>query len=92
MASDPGSLELIGEQLNRVQADIRDLKGRVLLVENDQADMRRDLARLDTRVEVLAERVEDRFDQVDQRFVELFRMLNQNFASVRQDIAALKQR
>lgn len=92
MASEPVSLDFLGEQLKRVQADLRDLKGRVLLVESDQAEVRRDLARLETKVDVLVERTDDRFDQLDQRFVELFRTMAQHFAGVKQDIEDLKKR
>ena len=85
MATDPVSLEFLGEQLKRVQADIRDLTSRVLLVETDQADMRRDLARLESKVDVLAERTDDRFDQV----VEL---ITASFRTLRADIEELKPR
>ena len=85
MATDPVSLEFLGEQLKRVQADIRDLKARVLLVETDQADMRRELARLDSRVEVLAERMDDRFDQV-------IELIKSSFRTLKADIEELKQR
>ena len=90
MASDPVSLEFLGEQIKRVQADIRDLKGRILLVESDQGDLRRDMerrmAQLEARLEVLGERMDDRFDQVDQRFLELFKLL----AGLKHDIDGLK--
>ena len=85
MATDPVSLEFLGEQLKSVQADIRDLKARVLLVETDQADMRRELARLDSRVEVLAERMDDRFDQV-------IELIKSSFRTLKADIEELKQR
>jgi septal ring factor EnvC (AmiA/AmiB activator) len=85
MASEPVSLEFLGEQIKRVQADIRDLKGRVLLVESDQSEFRRDLARLEGKVDALAERSDDRFDQV----VEL---INSTFRTLKADIDELKQR
>ncbi len=64
----------------------------MLLVETDQADMRRDLARVETKIDVLAERTDDRFDQLDQRFVELFRTMAEHFAGVKQEILELRKR
>ena len=85
MASEPVSLEFLGEQIKRVQADIRDLKGRVLLVESHQSELRRDLARLEGKVDALAERTDNRFDQV----VEL---IKSTFRTLKADIDELKQR
>ena len=95
MAGDPVSLEFLGEQLKRVQADIRDLKARILLVESDQADLRRDMERqlvaltqLETKIDVLSERLDDRFDKQDDRFLEMFKLL----AGLKHDIDGLKER
>ena len=96
MASEPVSLEFLGEQLKRVQADIRDLKSRVLLVENDQSEMRRDLerdfTRLEGKVDALAERTDDRFDRMDQVLQQLLRTLSGQFADLKQDIESLRKR
>ena len=90
MPEDAVSLEFLGEQLKRVQADIRDLKGRVLLVESDQGDLRRDVARVEVKIDVLLERVDDRFDQVDRRFSDLFRVIADQFAALRNDLEGPK--
>ena len=84
MAGENVSLDLIGEQMKRLQADIRDVKGRVLLVESDQGELRRDLARVDTKIDVLAERTDDCFGQV----VELLKV---SFRTLKADIEELKQ-
>ena len=91
MAEENVSLDFLGEQIKRLQSDVRDVKGRMLLFENDQGELRQDLLRLETKVDALVEVTDDRFDRVDERFVELFQMLNQQFAAVKQDIEVLKK-
>ncbi|MFL5074822.1 MAG: hypothetical protein ACJ8D8_06000 [Microvirga sp.] len=84
-------LQFLGEQIKRLQSDVRDVKARMLLFESDQGELRQDLVRLETKVDALVESADDRFDRLDERFVQLFQVLNQQFASVKQDIEALRQ-
>ena len=79
-------LQFLGEQIKRLQSDVRDVKARMLLFESDQGELRQDLVRLETKVDALVESADDRFDRLDERFVQLFQVLNQQFASVKQDI------
>ena len=84
-------LQLLGEQIKRLQGDVRDVRARILLLENDQAELREDFRRLETKVDFLVERTDDRFDRIDQQFVRLFQTLSQQFAALKQDIEALRR-
>jgi hypothetical protein len=64
--SEDVDLCLLGEQIKRLQSDVRDVKARVLLVESDQGELRQDFSRLESKVDALVERTYDRFDRVDQ--------------------------
>jgi predicted nuclease with TOPRIM domain len=71
--------QFLGEQIKRLQSDVRDVKARVLLLESDQGEMREDFRRLEgkvdrleTRIDVLVEHTDDRFDRIDHQFVQLF--------------------
>lgn len=91
-------LQFLGEQIARLQSDVRDVKARVLLVENDQSQLREEVGRLDRKLGALSERVENRFDQVEERFDRFgnrldlaFQALGQQLDGSRAEIRALKQ-
>ena len=54
-------------------------------------ELRRDLARLEGKLDALAERNEDRFDQVERSLTELFGVLREEFAALRRDLEAVKR-
>jgi predicted nuclease with TOPRIM domain len=89
--SEDVDLCLLGEQIKRLQSDVRDVKARVLLVESDQGELRQDFSRLESKVDALVERTYDRFDRVDQQFVRLFQTLSEQFTAIKQDIEALRK-
>jgi hypothetical protein len=67
------SLEFLGEQMLRMQADLRGVRSEQVKLESDQANMqaemqgmRSDLARLDTKLDNFGASVDARFDQVNE--------------------------
>jgi uncharacterized protein involved in exopolysaccharide biosynthesis len=75
-------LRFLGEQIKRLQGDVRVLKSDmvqaradVAKVESDLASMKADIARVDTKLEVLRESVDDRFDRLEE-------FTRSNFATV----------
>jgi hypothetical protein len=87
-------LTFLGEQIRRMQGDLRQVRAEQLRLETDQAAMRAELATL--RDDVLAgfERVDERFDRVlhivDLRFEQTHKAIATNFEILLQAIRGLK--
>ena len=67
------NLEFLGEQMLRMQADLRGVRSEQVKLESEQASMqaemtgmRSDLSRLDGKIDGFAASVSARFDQVNQ--------------------------
>ncbi len=66
-------LRFLGEQIKRLQGDVRVLKSDMAQVradsarvESDVASVKADIARVDTKLEVFREFVDDRFDRMEE--------------------------
>ena len=97
MADENLDFNFLGEQIKRLQSDVRDVKARMLLLENDQGELRQDFLRLERKFDVLVERydnrfdqVDDRFNQVDDRFNRLVGFLEEQFRSVSDELRELR--
>jgi hypothetical protein len=77
MADENIDLTFLGEQIKRLQTDVRDVKARMLLLESDQGELRQDFLRLERKFDVLVERYDNRFDHVDDRFNQVDARFNQ---------------
>jgi septal ring factor EnvC (AmiA/AmiB activator) len=89
--ADEVDLRFIGEQMTRLQGDVRQVKADMsqmradnVRVESDVAALKADLARIENKLEVFRESVDDRFDQN----VEL---LKSSFRTLSNEIKALKK-
>ncbi len=85
-------LRFLGEQIKRLQGDVRVLKSDmvqaradVARVESDLASMKADIARVDTKLEVFRESVDDRFDRSEE-------FARANFALLRDELKTLSDR
>jgi chromosome segregation ATPase len=76
-------LRFLGEQIKRLQGDVRQVK-------SDMAQMRTDvggeLSRADAKLEAFRETVDDRFDQQLEFIKSNFRSLSQEIASLRESV------
>jgi len=89
MAEEPVDLRFLGEQIKRVQGDVRVLKGDVaqLRAENSKlegevAGIKADITRVEMRLDAFAESVTDRFDQANELAKSNFRILDQKIDRV----------
>ena len=90
MADENLDLNFLGEQIKRLQSDVRDVKARMLLLESDQGELRQDFLRLERKFDVLAERYDNRFDQIDDRFSRLYGFLEEQFRLVSDELRELR--
>jgi hypothetical protein len=90
MADENLDLNFLGEQMKRLQGDVRQLKADVSQVRGDQLRLEGDLNRLDRKLDALIERTDDRFDQVDERLLQILRVMGQQFAELRAEFRASK--
>jgi septal ring factor EnvC (AmiA/AmiB activator) len=84
MADEPVDLRFLGEQIKRVQGDVRVLKtdgaqtrADLSRLEGEVAGIKADITRVEMRMDAFAERVDDRFDQVVELIKSSFRTLDQ---------------
>jgi predicted RNase H-like nuclease (RuvC/YqgF family) len=89
MAEEPVDLRFLGEQIKRVQGDVRVLKGDVaqLRAENSKlegevAGIKADITRVEMRLDAFAESVADRFEQANELAKSNFRILDQKIDRV----------
>jgi hypothetical protein len=90
MAEEP-HLRFLGEQIKRLQGDVRLLKSDMaqvradsVKVESDVAAVKADIARVETKLEVFREFADDRFDRTD-------RLIQSNFTTLSNRIDALSE-
>ena len=83
-------LRFLGEQIKRLQGDVRQVKSDTaqmradnVKVESDVAALKADLARLENKLEVFRESVDDRFDQTIELLKSSFRSLSEEIRSIR---------
>ena len=84
-------LRFIGEQMKRLQGDVRQLKTDMaqmradnIKVESDIAAVKADLSRIESKLEAFRESVDDQFEQN-------IELLKRSFRSLSQEIADLKK-
>jgi hypothetical protein len=90
MADEPVDLRFLGEQIKRVQGDVRVLKtdgaqtrADLSRLEGEVAGIKADITRVEMRMDAFAERVDDRFDQVVELIKSSFRTLDQKIEKMR---------
>jgi hypothetical protein len=88
--SEEVDLRFLGEQIKRLQGDVRQVKTDMaqmradnVRVESDVAGLKADLTRIESRLEAFHESVDDRFDQT-------IELLKSSFGVLRDEITALK--
>jgi septal ring factor EnvC (AmiA/AmiB activator) len=89
--AEEADLRFLGEQIKRLQGDVRQVKTDMaqiradnVKVESDVAGLKADLARIENRLEAFRESVDDRFDQT-------IELLKDSFRSVSNEIKSLKK-
>jgi len=94
MADEPIDLGFLGEQIKRVQGDVRVLKSDVAQLRAEQSKLegevvgvKADITRVEMRMDTFAERVDDRFDQVVDLLKSNFRILDQKIISTSGDLS-----
>jgi len=94
MADEPIDLRFLGEQIKRVQGDVRVLKSDVAQLRAEQsklegevAGVKADVTRVEMRIDTFAERVDDRFDQVVELLKSNFHILDQKIEGTRSDLS-----
>jgi chromosome segregation ATPase len=99
MADEPIDLRFLGEQIKRLQGDIRVLKtdgaqvrADLSRLEGDVAGIKADITRVEMRIDVFAERVDDRFDQTVELLKSSFRTLVQRIEKIDVKIDGLSKR
>jgi len=92
-------LRFLGEQIKRLQGDIRVLKtdgaqvrADLSRLEGDVAGIKADITRVEMRIDVFAERVDDRFDQTVELLKSSFRTLVQRIEKFDVKIDELSKR
>jgi chromosome segregation ATPase len=93
MAEDRIDLNFLGEQIKRLQGDVRVLKtdgaqtrADLSRLEGEVAGVKADIMRMDMRIDTFAERVDDRFEQMIELIKSSFRTLDQKLEDVRSDL------
>lgn len=66
MSDDKLSLNFLGEQMLRMQADLRAVRAEQIQLESEQSNFRADLKRVEGKVENIGRSVDARFDQGNQ--------------------------
>jgi len=82
-------LRLLGEQIKRLQGDVRQVKSDMaqiradnVKVESDVAALKADLTRIENRLEAFRESVDDRFDQTIELLKTSFRAVSEEIKSL----------
>jgi septal ring factor EnvC (AmiA/AmiB activator) len=88
--TDEVDLRFLGEQIKRIQGDVRQLKTDMaqmradqVRVESDVAALKADIARTEGKLEGFRDSVDDRFDQVIELLKDSFRSLHQEIESIK---------
>jgi chromosome segregation ATPase len=96
MAEEPVDLRFLGEQIKRVQGDVRVLKSDGAQVradlsrlEGEVAGVKADVTRVEMRLDAFAERVDDRFDQIVELIKSSFRTLDQKIDRIDAKVEAV---
>ena len=83
-------LRFLGEQIKRLQGDVRQVKSDTaqmradnVKVESEVAALKADLARLENKLKVFRESVDDRFDQTVELLKSSFRSLSEEIRSIK---------
>ena len=84
--ADEIDLRFLGEQIKRLQADVRELKTRSARTDADVLAVNEQLATLNERIEILNERV----GSLDGRVVEGFAETGREFAVLRIELAEMR--
>jgi chromosome segregation ATPase len=99
MADDPIDLRFLGEQIKRLQGDVRVLKtdgaqvrADLSRLEGEVAGVKADITRVEMRMDAFAERVDDRFDQTIDLIKSNFRTLVQKMDNVEAKVDELSKR
>jgi septal ring factor EnvC (AmiA/AmiB activator) len=78
--AEEADLRFLGEQIKRVQGDVRQMKSDMaqmradgVRVESDVASLKADLSRIENKLEAFRESVDDRFDQTVELLKSSFR-------------------
>ena len=84
MTDEPIDLRFLGEQIKRVQGDVRvvktdgaQMRADLSRLEGEVAGVKADVTRVEMRLDAFAESVSDRFDQVVELIKSSFRSLHQ---------------
>src|SRR3954466_9248701 len=96
MTEEPIDLRFFGEQMKRLQSDVRVLKtdgaqmrAEMSRLEGEIAGVKADIIRVEMRMDAFAESVSDRFDQSNELAKSNFRILDQKIERI---AAALDQK
>ena len=88
--TDEVDLRFLGEQIKRIQGDVRQLKSDMaqmradqVRVESDVAALKADIARMEGKLEGFRDSADDRFDQVIELLKDSFRTLHQEIESIK---------
>jgi chromosome segregation ATPase len=83
-------LRFLGEQIKRMQGDVRQMKSDMAQmrgdggrVETDVASLKADLSRIENKLEAFRETVDDRFDQTVELLKSSFRTLSSEINSLK---------
>jgi len=89
--ADEADLRFLGEQIKRLQGDVRQVKSDMahvradnVKVESDVAALRADVSRIESKLEAFRESVDDRFEQT-------IELLKSSFRAVSDEIKSLKR-
>jgi outer membrane murein-binding lipoprotein Lpp len=84
-------LRFLGEQIKRLQGDVRQVKSDMaqmradsVKVESDVAGLKADLTRIESKLEAFRESVDDRFDQNVELMKSSFRILHDEIQALKQ--------
>jgi chromosome segregation ATPase len=89
MPEEPIDLRFLGEQIKRVQSDMRVVKGDIAQLRAEQtklegevAGVKADVTRVEMQLDAFRERVDDRFEQATELAKSNFRILDQKIDRV----------
>jgi hypothetical protein len=98
MAEEPVDFRFLGEQIKRLQGDVRVLKidgaqmrADLSRLEGEVAGIKADITRVEMRMDAFAERVDDRFDQMIELMKSSFRSLDAKIDRIDAKLGALKR-
>jgi peptidoglycan hydrolase CwlO-like protein len=90
MSDDKISLDFLGEQMLRVQADLRGVRAEQVKMESEQASIRADMRNVEAkvdRVDAKVDRVDAKVDRVDAKVDNLARSMEAQFEQVNRTAA-----